>query len=417
LLNYKYTDSPSRRPISAQMASASTTASRVYLDHNATTPISPAVLAGLSEALAEGFGNASSIHQEGQHARHLVEQARRRVAALLNADPREIVFTSGGTEADNTAILGALAASTLPQKHFITSSIEHPAVLHAAEHLKAQGVAVTTLPVDGSGVVSQELLRDALRPETVLVSIMHANNETGTVQPVAALAAICHEHGVLFHTDAVQSAGKVPLDVQAMGVDFLAMSGHKLFAPKGVGVLYARKGAAFLPRFFGGRHERGRRPGTENVPGIHALGIAAQEAQQRLDSANAELAKLRDEMETMCLQRVPHLSINCRESERLPNTSSILVAGVEGEPLVIALDLAGFAVSSGAACSSGSVEPSHVLTAIGLSRQDARSCLRISLGPQTARDEVVRFVDAFEQAATQLRRIAPPMPQPQSVAG
>lgn len=380
---------------------------RVYFDHNATTPVSQPVLAAMMEALRDGFGNASSIHQEGQHARHLVEQARREVALLLNADAREIVFTSGGTEADNTAILGAISASPRATKHYVTTTIEHPAVLHSADYVEAHGVAVTRVPLDSSGVVGVDAIRAAIREDTVLVSVMHSNNETGTLQPIPEISAICRENGVLLHVDAVQSAGKVPLDVNALGVDFLALSGHKIYGPKGVGVLFMRKGVHCDPRFFGGKHERGRRPGTENVPGIYGLGIAAQNARERLEASVNSLESLRNEMEQAILQRIPEVTLNCATSPRLPNTSNLCIHGVEGEPLVIALDLSGYAVSSGAACSSGSVEPSHVLTAIGLSREDARSCLRLSLGPDTTREQVAGLVDALEQAVVQLRRIAP----------
>ncbi len=380
---------------------------RAYFDHNATTPLAGEVLAGMLAVLRDGFGNASSIHQEGQHARHLVEQARRAVAALINADPREIIFTSGGTEADNTAIFGALTASAKTRKHFVTTTIEHPAVLHAADALQAQEVSVTRVAVNASGVVDPDAVRAAITAETVLVSVMHANNETGTVQPLAEIARICREADVLLHTDAVQSVGKIPVNVQTLGVDFLAMSGHKLGAPKGVGVLYMRKGAACMPLLHGGKHERGRRPGTENVPGIHGLGIAATLAMSALATEAIRLRELRNELEAAIVDAIPRATINCAGSQRLPNTSSICLSGIEGEPMVIALDLGGFAVSSGAACSSGSVEPSHVLTAIGLSKQDARSCLRISLGPSNTREQVMALVDALRDAVRHLDRLVP----------
>lgn len=380
---------------------------RAYFDHNATTPLADEVLSGMTEVLREGFGNPSSIHQEGQRARHLVEQARREVAALLDADPREIVFTSGGTEADNTAIFGALAASPRASKHFVTTTIEHPAVLGAAQHLESQGVAVTRVAVDSGGAVDPEAIRAALRPDTVLVSVMHSNNETGVLQPVTDIARICRERGVLVHTDAVQSVGKVPVDVRELDVDLLSLSSHKLYGPKGVGVLYQRKGVTCAPLLYGGGHERGRRPGTENVTAIHGLGIAAGLARMALETEQERLARLRNEMEAEILASIPDVRVNCGGSARLPNTSSLYFAGIEGEPLLIALDLSGFAVSSGAACSSGSVEPSHVLTAIGLSRQDARSCLRLSLGRETTREQVTALVEALREAVSHLRRVAP----------
>lgn len=380
---------------------------RAYFDHNATTPIAPQVLEGMMDVLSNCFGNASSIHQEGQRARHLVEQARRAVASLIHADPREIVFTSGGTESDNTAIFGALAASPRPRKHFVTTTIEHPAVLHAADALQDRGVAVTRVPVGTTGVVCPDAIRDALTPDTVLVSVMHANNEIGTIQPLPAIAQVCREAGVLLHTDAVQSVGKIPVSVEAMNVDFLSLSGHKIGAPKGIGALYMRKGVACAPLLHGGKHERGRRPGTENVTGIHALGIAASLAATTLDSQAHAVETLRNQFEAALQHQIPRLNVNCPESPRLPNTSSLCFSSLDGEPMVIALDLSGFAVSSGAACSSGSVEPSHVLTAIGLSRQDARSCIRISLGPSNTAEQVSALVDAIVAAVHHLRRLAP----------
>ncbi|MCW5963570.1 MAG: cysteine desulfurase [Bryobacterales bacterium] len=385
---------------------------RAYFDHNATTPIAETVIAGMMDVLRDGFGNASSIHQEGQRARHLVEHARREVARLLHADPKEIVFTSGGTEADNTAIFGAMEASASPRRHFVTTTIEHPAVLHAADRLEQLGVEVTRVGVDASGVVDPQSIRAALRPETVLVSVMHANNETGVIQPVAEISSLCHENRVLFHTDAVQSVGKMKVDVRALDVDFLSLSGHKFFGPKGVGVLFMRKGVACNPLLHGGKHERGRRPGTENVPGIHGLGIAASFAHTALQTEPERIGKLRNELEAALMDSIPNVFINCGGSPRLANTSSVCFPGIEGEPLVIALDLRGFAVSSGAACSSGSVEPSHVLTAIGLSRQDARSCLRISLGPSNTVEQVKELVGALRDATSHLRRLAPTASSP-----
>jgi cysteine desulfurase len=382
---------------------------RAYFDHNATTPLAPEVLDGMVEVLRDGYGNASSIHQEGQHARRLVDHARRAVAALLHADPREVVFTSGGTEADNTAIFGAIAATALPRKHFVTTTMEHPAVLHAADALESQGVGVTRVPVSGSGVVSPEAIRTAITPETVLVSVMHANNETGAIQPIAEIARVCRDAGVLLHSDAVQSVGKIPVDVRELGVDFLAVSGHKIGAPNGVGALYMRKGVACAPLLHGGKHERGRRPGTENVAGIHGFGIAASVADSALLSKANYIEHLRDEFEMSLMDRIPMVRVNCAQSPRLPNTSSLCFPEVDGEPMVIALDLSGFAVSSGAACSSGSVEPSHVLTAIGLSRQDARSCIRVSLGPSNTWEQVMALVESLTAAVAHLRRLSPTM--------
>lgn len=381
---------------------------RAYFDHNATTPLHPEVLIGLRFVLEAVFGNASSIHQDGQRARHLVEDARRKVATLIGADPREIVFTSGGTESDNTAIFGVVAAGdhTVP-KHIVTTTIEHPAVLNACERLQQLGVGVTYVPVNASGVVDPDDIRRALRPETVLVSVMHANNEIGTVQPVSEISRICREAGVAFHVDGVQSCAKLPLDLAALGADLFAISAHKFCGPKGIGVLFVRKGVRLNKLLYGGRHERDRRPGTENVPGIHALGIAAEVAKLTLENNANGVDGLRNHLEAEILRRIPDARVNSATSPRLPNTSSICIPGVEGEPMVIALDLRGFAVSSGAACSSGSVEPSHVLTAIGLSREDARSCLRISLGAGNSLEQVDSLVGAMEEVAAQLRRVAP----------
>lgn len=380
---------------------------RAYFDHNATTPVHPRVIAGMQQALTEVFGNASSIHQDGQRARQLVEQARRSVAALLGADPREVVFSSGGTESDNTAIFGVVAASPAARKHVVTTTIEHPAVLNACERLEQLGVAVTYVPVGSAGVVDPDDLRRALRPETALVSVMHANNEIGTLQPVEEIGAICREAGVPLHVDAVQSCGKIPVRAPQLGADLLALSGHKLYGPKGVGVLWMRKGTRCAKLLYGGRHERDRRPGTENVPGIHGLGLAAAIATESLEPEAARLARLRDRLEDRLLQRIDGIHVNAKHSPRLPNTSNVCLDGVEGEPMVIALDLRGFAVSSGAACSSGSVEPSHVLTAIGLSREQARSCIRLSLGASNTIEQVDALADAVEEAVRHLRRLAP----------
>lgn len=380
---------------------------RAYFDHNATTPLRAEVLEGLRAALEETYGNASSIHRDGQRARQLVEEARRKVAVFLNADPREIVFTSGGTESDNTAIFGVVAASEGSRKHVVTTTIEHPAVLNACERLEQLGIDVSYVPVDASGVVNPADLEAALRPETVLASVMHANNETGALQPIPEIASVCHRAGVPLHVDAVQSCGKARVDCGTLGADMLSLSAHKLYGPKGVGVLWIRKGTPFAKLLYGGHHERDRRPGTENVPGIHALGIAVSRCQVEWEAEAERLRELRDHLESLLLSRVEGVSVNAGGSTRLPNTSNVRIDGVEGEPLVIALDLRGFAVSSGAACSSGSVEPSHVLTAIGLSREQARSCIRISLGMSNTREQVEALAGAIEDSVGHLRRIAP----------
>jgi cysteine desulfurase len=379
---------------------------RFYFDHNATTPVAPEVLETLVTCLGQVYGNASSIHHFGQAAKQKLEAARRQVAALIHASPAEVVFTSGGTEADNLAILGVVRAPSRPQAHLITSAIEHSAVLATAAQLEREGVAVTHLPVSAAGTVNPDDLRRALRPETVLVSIMHANNELGTVQPIADIARIAHEAGVPLHVDGVQALGKIAVDVDSLAVDLYSMSGHKLYAPKGVGALYVRKGTRLAPTTFGGHHERDRRPGTENVPGIAALGAAAELAGRTLTAESERLAALRDRLEASVLDRISGAGINGARWNRTPNTSNIYFDGVDGEAMVIALDLRGFAVSTGSACSSGAITPSHVLIALGLSADRARSSLRFSLGRSNTAEQVDALADALAASVTHLRRIS-----------
>ena len=379
---------------------------RFYFDHNATTPIAPEVLETMVSCLDQVYGNASSIHHFGQSAKQRLEAARRQLAALINAAPQEIVFTAGGTEADNMAVLGVARAAEGGRKHVITSGIEHPAVLSPCKQLMAEGVEVTSLRVPASGVVNPDDVRRALRPETVLISIMHANNELGTIQPVAEIAQIAREAAVPLHVDGVQALGKIPLDVQALGADLYSMSGHKLYAPKGVGALYVRRGTRLAPVSFGGHHERDRRPGTENVPGIAAFGAAAELAGSRLRAESDRLSALRDRLENAVLDRIPGAGINGSRWNRVPNTSNLYFDGIDGEALVIALDLRGFAVSTGAACSSGALTPSHVLKAIGLSDDRARASMRFSLGRANTAEQVDALVDAIQASVTHLRRIS-----------
>ncbi|MCL6565668.1 MAG: cysteine desulfurase NifS [Acidobacteriia bacterium] len=380
---------------------------RIYFDHNATTPVDPAVREAMLPYLSEVFGNASSIHSFGQQARAAVERARQSVAALLGARPAEIVFTSGGTEADNLAIFGIVHAAGGARKHVITTQIEHHAVLNACQALQEQGVAVTFLPVSSDGLVDPDDVRRALRPETVLITVMHANNELGTVQPIAEIARIAAEAGIPFHTDAVQSAGKLPVDVESLGVDLLSLSAHKLYGPKGVGALYIRRGVHLRPLLYGGHHERDRRPGTENVPGIVGLGQAAALARQRLSEEAVRLAALRDRLERGLLERIPHLRVNGARAPRTPNTTNITFSFIEGEALVIALDLKGVACSTGAACSSGAVEPSHVLTAIGLPPEEARASLRFSLGHANTEADVDYALNVIPDVVEHLRQLSP----------
>lgn len=376
---------------------------RAYFDYNATTPIGPEVRQAVVSCLDETYGNASSIHHFGQAAKQRLEMARRQLAALIHAKPMEIVFTGGGTEADNMAILGVVRMPAGPRKHVITTAIEHPAVLAPCGQLEREGVAITRLPVGAAGVVDPDDVSRALRPETVLISIMHANNEIGTIQPVAEIAA---QSDVPLHVDGVQALGKIPVDVAALGVDLYSVSAHKLYAPKGVGALYVRKGTRLAPLSFGGHHERDRRPGTENVPGIAGFGAAAEAASQNLSGEAVTVSALRDRLEQTILDRIPETGVNGARASRTPNTTNIYFDGIDGEALVIALDLRGFAVSTGSACSSGAVTPSHVLTAIGLSPERARASIRFSLGRFTTAAEVDALIEAIEASVAHLRRIS-----------
>jgi cysteine desulfurase len=377
---------------------------RVYLDNNATTPVMPEVFEAMRPYFGERFGNASSIHHHGQETRAAVERARESVAALLGCRPAEIVFTSGGTEADNLAIFGLVR----PGDHVISSTIEHHAVLNSCKHLEEKGIEVTYLPVDGRGLVDPDDLRRALRSNTKLVTIMMANNETGVIQPVEEIGKICAEADVYFHTDGVQAASKVPIRVKEIGCDLLSISGHKLHAPQGVGALYVRKGTTLEPRFFGGSHERSRRAGTENVPGIVGLGKAAELAIQGFESGETDrVSALRDRLEHAILDNVEAAAVNGAGVPRVPNTSNIYFDYIEGEALIIALDLKGLAVSTGAACSSGAVEPSHVLTAMGLRPDRARASIRFSLGKQNTAEDVDFAIQLVPASVERLRELSP----------
>jgi len=388
---------------------------RVYLDYNATTPVEPQVLDAMLPYFSAEFANASSIHTPGQRARAAVETAREQVAALIGARPQEIVFTSGGTESDNHAIFGVaqsfLAGRISPAQpahpHIITTTIEHEAVLNACQAVEKQAVSVTYLPVDREGLADPQSVRLAIRPETVLITIMQANNELGTVQPLEEIGRVAQEYKVYFHTDAVQSAGKIPIDVNRLNTHLLSLSGHKLYAPKGVGALYVRGGTRLHQFLYGGHHQRGFRPGTENVAGIVGLGKAAEMAGKSLAGEAKHVSTLRDKLEQGLLERVPQIRVNGGRAPRTPNTTNILFAGIEGEALVIALDLKGLACSVGAACSSGAVEPSHVLTAIGLSQEEAKSSLRFSLGRHTTESEIDIALDVIPSAVAQLRALSP----------
>ncbi len=377
---------------------------RVYLDNNATTPLLPEVFEAMRPFFAENFGNASSIHHHGQETRAAVESARESVAALLGCRTSEIVFTSGGTEADNLGISGLVA----PGDHVITSSIEHHAVLLACKHLQEIGCDVTYLPVDGRCLVDPDDVRRALRPSTRLISIMMANNETGVLQLVEEIGKIAAEAGVCFHTDAVQAAGKVRIDVKQIGCHALSISGHKLHAPQGVGALFVRKGTDIRPLFHGGRHERSRRAGTENVAGIVGLGKAAEIAREALIRGDdKKMAAMRDRLEQRILTQVDEAGVNGSGAPRVPNTTNIHFDHIDGEAMVIAMDLKGLAVSTGAACSSGAIEPSHVLLAMGMRPDQARASIRLSLGKQTVADDIDFALALVLETISRLRELSP----------
>ncbi|HEU4415089.1 MAG TPA: cysteine desulfurase family protein [Candidatus Angelobacter sp.] len=377
---------------------------RVYLDNNATTPVLPEVFEAMRPFYLEQFGNASSIHHYGQHARAAVEKARAAVAALLNARPAEIVFTSGGTEADNLGIFGLVQRGD----HVITSTIEHSAVMNTCKRLEQMGCEVTYVPVGNQGQIFPGNVSAALRPNTRLISIMMANNEVGVIQPVEEIGKIAKEADVFFHTDAVQAAGKIAIDVQKIACDALSISGHKIHAPQGTGALFIRKGTLIQPQIYGGSHERQRRAGTENLPGIVGLGKAAELARHWLEgSGPAEMAAMRDRLQESVMAAMEDTGVNGQGAPRVPNTTNLWFDHIEGEALVIALDLKGLAVSSGAACSSGAIEPSHVLLAMGLPHQRARASIRVSLGKQTTRDDIDFAAKVIPETVARLREISP----------
>ncbi|HEY7856030.1 MAG TPA: cysteine desulfurase family protein [Terriglobales bacterium] len=374
----------------------------IYFDNNANTPVSAEVFDAMRPALLGELGNASSIHQRGQAAKAALERARTQVAELIAADPAEIVFTSGGTESDNLAIFGAVHQA--PPAHVVTTRIEHHAVLHACEELQRRGHEVTYVAVDSRGQVSAQAIAEALRPNTALISVMSANNETGVEQPIAEVGRVARQAKVLFHVDAIQSAGKAPVDVALWGCDLLSLSGHKFHAPSGVGALYVRRGVRLQAQLFGGRHERERRAGSENLPGIVAMGAAAALAGE-YDPAHA--SALRDRLEAGVLSSVSNCGVVGAGAPRVANTSNIWFDGIEAEALVIALDLRGFCVSTGAACSSGVIEPSHVLLAMGYSKARARGCVRFSFGRQNTAEEVDALLAVLPELVAKQRRLAP----------
>jgi len=378
---------------------------RIYLDNSATTRVDEIVLQAMLPCFRENYGNASSVHIFGQEARAAVEEARRSVAELLGADTREIVFTSGGTESDNAALWGIFRSGYRPGNHVITTKIEHPAVLTTCKALESAGAEVSYVPVHASGRVDPGAIEEAIRESTILISVMHANNETGVIQPIEEISAIAKRRGILVHTDAVQSVGKIPVNVRDLGIDLLSLSGHKIHGPKGIGVLYIRRGAKVVPFMTGGSHERKRRAGTENVPAIAGLGAATRLAQERQAEMQTRVAALRDRLESRILDRIQGARIN-GHAPRLPNISNLSFENLEGEAAVIALDLEGVAVSTGSACSSGALDPSHVLTAMGLRPEVVQGSLRFSLCYHNSDEEVDRAIQILESVVRRLRKLS-----------
>ncbi|MCG2795934.1 MAG: cysteine desulfurase, partial [Actinomycetia bacterium] len=375
----------------------------IYLDHAATTPVRREVQEALNEALSTTFGNASSIHTFGQEAKRVLEESRERVATCIGAESEEMIFTSGGTEGDNLAIRGTAYALKEKGRHIITTAIEHPAVLNCCGALEEEGFEVTYLPVDLECRVHPQWVLEAIRPETILVTVMFANNETGSIQPIAEIGKIARQRGVLFHTDAVQAAGKVPVDVEELGVDLLSMSAHKIYGPKGIGGLYVRKGISLHPLTYGGHHERNLRPGTENVPGIAAFAKAIELATGELDISGKHLEMLKERLATGIQERIELVHCNSSPTECLPNILNVSFAGVDGEALLLNLDLMGVAVSTGSACSSGATEPSNVLLAMGVEPLLAQASLRFSFGRDNTEEQVERVLEVLPETVNRLR--------------
>jgi cysteine desulfurase len=379
---------------------------RVYFDHNATTPVDASAADAMMRVLREDYGNASSVHRLGQQAKSIMDEARTSVSTLIGAEPSELVFTSGGTEADNFALRGAAEAlEPTGRKHLIATAIEHEAVLVTLKALARRGWRTTLLPVGESGIVSLDALTAALTDDTAIVSVMHANNELGTMQPVAELAALTRTKGALFHTDAVQSVGKIPVNARTLGVDLLSLSAHKFNGPKGAGALWIKRGTRIAPILTGGKHERTRRAGTENVPAIAGMGVAAAQARSKMAGESARVAALRDRLEREVLDRIPGTVVNGAREPRVPNTTNISFERIEAESLLIALDLEGIAVSTGAACSSGTLEPSHVLRAMGLPTHRAQNSIRFSLGAGNTDAEIDYLLEKLPRSVEKLRSL------------
>lgn len=383
---------------------------KVYLDNAATTALSPKVLEKMMPYLTDIYGNASSPHSFGQTARIGVEHAREQVARAINADPSEIVFTGCGTESDNTVLFGVAERYAKKGDHIITTNVEHHAILHSCAALEKKGIKVTYLPVDKDGLVTPEQVRDAITDKTILVSVMFANNEVGTIMPIPEIAAVCHEKGVLFHTDAVQAAGHIPIDVKAMGIDMLSISGHKFHGPKGVGVLYERKGIRLPSYIIGGEQEKGRRAGTENVAGIVGLGEALELAVTNMSETSARMTRMRDRLIEGIEATIPEVKLNGHRTKRLPNNVNFSIKYIEGESILLMLDMAGIAASSGSACTSGSLDPSHVLLALGLTHEVAHGSVRMTLGDDTTDEDIDYVLETLPRVAHRLRAMSPISP-------
>lgn len=380
---------------------------RIYFDHSATTPVDAEVAKLTVEYMTEKFGNASSVHAFGREARKAIDEARDKVAALLNANSNEIFFTSGGTEGDNLALKGIAFANRKKGNHIITSAIEHHAILHTCEYLEKQGFTVTYLPVDEYGMVSIEELKNAITDKTILISIMFANNEVGTIQPVKEIGQLAREKGIYFHTDAVQAVGSYPIDVKELNIDLLSFSGHKFHGPKGIGGLYVRKGVRIEAIQHGGAHERNMRAGTENVPGIVGLGKASEVAKNEMDKKIAHISALRDKLIQGVMEKIPHTKLNGHPTKRLPGSANFSFLFLEGESLLLNLDLKGIAASSGSACTSGSLDPSHVLLAMGLTHEVAHGSLRLTLGRGNTQEEVDYCLEVLPEIVDRLRQMSP----------
>jgi len=380
---------------------------RIYLDYAATTPTCPEAVEAMLPYFTESFGNASSIHSYGQEAKQALEEARSKVASLIGAGSEEIVFTSGGTEADNCAIKGVAYANQSRGNHIITSAIEHHAVIESAEFLETQGFEVTCLPVDKYGLVDPDQVRRAITSKTILITIMQANNEVGTIEPIAAIGKIAREAGVYFHTDAVQAVGRIPVDVDELGVDLLSSSAHKLYGPNGVGILYIRKGTKLVPFMHGGEQEGGWRAGTHNIPGIVGFGKAAEMAQQEMAGEAKRLTVLRDRLINGLMERIEHTHLNGHPTQRLPNNVNVSFEFVEGEAILLNLDLEGISASTGSACSSLSIEPSHILLALGVPPEQAHGSMRFSLGKWTSEEDIDRVLEVTPKIISKLRAMSP----------